>query len=187
MYQRLKTIFLVCLAVGILILIFFQDSARFDMSSFVYVDRRKIFGIPNFMDVISNLPFLIVGLMGLRFLQKNPQKEARCSWQVLFAGVLLVFLGSSFFHLFPSPKTLVLDRLPMTFGFMGLLTAFLAEFVDSRLEKWLLAPFFLVGVASVFLWYGMDDIRLYIWVQFFPLVILPIILLLFISDRHFSY
>ena len=30
-----------------------------------FADTRKIWGIPNFWDVVSNLPFLLVGMMGL--------------------------------------------------------------------------------------------------------------------------
>ncbi|MCB0391894.1 MAG: ceramidase domain-containing protein [Bdellovibrionales bacterium] len=183
-----KILVLLFFVIGSIFLLFSQSSDSYDMTSFSFVDQRRILGIPNFMDVISNIPFLIVGLMGLIFLKNHPQKEAMWSWRVLFTGVFLVAFGSSFYHLWPAPETLLWDRLPMTIGFMGLLVAFLSEFVDKNMEKWILLPLLILGVVSVVIWYVFDDIRLYIWVQFFPLVLLPVILLLYSSPySHKSY
>ncbi|MBI3575845.1 MAG: hypothetical protein HY083_09370, partial [Gammaproteobacteria bacterium] len=81
----------------------------------------------------------------------------------------------------PNNGTLVWDRLPMSVGFMGLSVAVLAEHVSLRLEKYLLAPAIVLGLASVITWHYTDDLRLYVLVQFLPLLLLPAILLLFDS------
>ncbi|MCB0357289.1 MAG: ceramidase domain-containing protein [Bdellovibrionales bacterium] len=173
--------------IGSFFLLFSQDPSSINMTSNEFVDQRTFFFIPNFLDVISNLPFMYVGLKAIAYLSKHPQQEAKYSWWVLFFGVLLVTFGSSFYHWHPTDHTLLWDRIPMTFGFMGLLTAFLSEFVDSRFDKWLLLPLLIIGVVSVLLWYFLNDIRLYVWVQFFPLALVPIILLLFSSPYTHKY
>ena len=86
---------------------------------------------------------------------------------------------SSYYHLAPDDNTLVWDRLPMSAGFMALLVAVLAEHLQPRLEKILLAPAILVGIASIVVWHATGDLRLYVWVQFMPLLVIPAVLLLF--------
>lgn len=177
-----RLVFLSILVLGSFIFLLTQEPDMiYSKASYVYADTRSYLGIPNFFDVFSNLAFLVVGVMGLLFLKQNPQKEARWSWRVLFMGVVLVTIGSSYYHWGPAKETLLWDRLPMTLGFMGLLTAFFSEFVDARMEKWLLVPLLSLGLGSVMIWYLTKDIRLYAWVQFFPLILLPFIMILFHS------
>ena len=144
-----------------------------------FADRRLILGIPNFFDVLSNLPFLLVGGWGLKYTFDNPQQAAPWSWRVLFVGVLLVSAGSAYYHWAPTNATLVWDRLPMTIGFMGLFVAMLCEYIDPKLERYLLIPFVLLGFVSVFYWHLFDDLRLYAWVQAAPLLSILVLLLLF--------
>jgi hypothetical protein len=37
-----------------------------DQAYHQFADRRELFGIPNFWNVVSNLPFVILGAVGLR-------------------------------------------------------------------------------------------------------------------------
>ena len=67
----------------------------------------------------------------------------------LFVGVGLTTLGSSYYHLAPDNARLVWDRLPMSVGFMGLLTALLAERISLPVSRWLFGPLLVVGAASV--------------------------------------
>jgi hypothetical protein len=98
--------------------------------------------------------------------------------------VILTCFGSSYYHWNPNNHTLVWDRLPMTVGFMGLLSATIAERVNLRFGiRWLL-PLVLVGIASVVYWNrtelaGAGDLRPYILVQFGSLFLLLLILILF--------
>jgi hypothetical protein len=43
-----------------------------DQSYHQFADQRTIFGIPNFWNVVSNLPFLAVGAAGLRRFRDDP-------------------------------------------------------------------------------------------------------------------
>jgi hypothetical protein len=157
---------------------------------FDFVDVRQLVGIPNALNVLSNAAFLVVGLAGLAALlgervRFRDQRE-RAPWVVFFAGVVLTSVGSSWFHLAPSLSSLVWDRLPMTVGFMGLLSALVTERVDAAWGHRLLWPLVGVGLSSVLYWSlteraGVGDLRPYILVQFYPLVALPLLLLLFPS------
>ncbi len=153
-----------------------------------FAARQMIGGIPHFADVISNIFFALFGLAGLYFCLKHPPEPAKRSWQLFFLGVSLVSLGSAYYHLWPDNATLVWDRLPMTIGFMGLFSAILSEYVDSRVERYLLLPLLLAGFTSVIYWHYSDDLRFYYWIQLIPLLVIPFVLLLFrgtYSHQHF--
>ena len=153
----------------------------------LFTDTRSFIGIPNCMDVLSNLPFLAVGILGLQVSLRRELGSARIAWIILFVGVGLVSVGSAYYHLNPSNKTLVWDRLPMTIGFMGLFVALLGEYVDKRLVRLLLFPALALGIASVLYWNWTDDLRPYYWVQFFPLLALPALMILFRNNYYYSH
>ena len=144
-----------------------------------FADRRGAAGVPNFLNVASNAAFLAIGIAGIALSLNRPVHGARMSWTVLFAGAMLVAFGSGYYHWAPDNASLVWDRLPMTIGFMGLFVALLSEHISERLEKLLLVPALAVGAASVAWWHYADDLRLYAWVQFMPLVILSLLVVLF--------
>ena len=119
-------------------------------------DERALLGIPNSLNVLSNAPFAIVGLLGLAAAfgwmgRPSPftDRWERWPYAALFAGVALTAAGSSYYHLAPDNARLVWDRLPMAVGFMGLLTALLAERVSLTAGKWLFLPLLAAGAASV--------------------------------------
>ncbi len=143
-----------------------------------FADQRALLGTPNVWDVMSNLPYLIVALLGLHFLWRARQTSAWYCWLTFFLGLGLVSLGSAYYHWAPSNATLFWDRLPMTLCFMGFFAAILTETTQASWEKRLLIPAILLGIAAVSYWHLFDDLRFYAWVQFAPLLCLPIILLL---------
>lgn len=150
-----------------------------DLAYHNFADQRTFLGVPNVLDVISNLPFLLVGLLGLRYSIRADLGAGRLAWIVLFSGVSLVSVGSAYYHWTPSNGTLVWDRLPMAVGFMGLFAALLGEYVSYRLPRWVLTPAVLVGIASVLYWHWTDDLRPYAWVQCFPPLTIPVVMVLF--------
>ncbi|MES9815190.1 MAG: ceramidase domain-containing protein [Candidatus Thiodiazotropha sp.] len=145
-----------------------------------FVETGRFLGIPNFFDVISNLAFLLVGTVGIAFCLKHHTGPGHRAWLVLFIGVSLVSVGSFYYHWSPSNETLVWDRLPMSIGFMGFLAALLSEYVDRRLST-LLVPLIIIGIGSVLYGHYFEDLRLYVWVQFIPLLTLPFFMVLFKS------
>jgi predicted membrane channel-forming protein YqfA (hemolysin III family) len=146
-----------------------------------FADQRCLLGTPNLANVLSNLPFLVVGWVGLRFCQTHLEPVRRLPWIFFFCGVALVSVGSAYYHWSPTDLTLAWDRLPLTLAFMSLVVALAGEFFDQHLAQWLLAPALLLGGASVAWWLWFDDVRCYGWVQFMPLLVIPLLALS--SDR----
>jgi hypothetical protein len=132
-----------------------------DQSYHHFADQRELFGIPNFWNVVSNLPFIAVGAMGLLYVRRDAITT------VLFTGLFLTGFGSSYYHLDPNDGTLFWDRLPMTLCFAAILAAVVAERVDAGAGAMLLWPMLAIGILSLLLWRWTDDLRLYAWAQFF--------------------
>lgn len=147
-----------------------------------FADARTLFGIPNFWNVVSNLPFVIAGAIGLRSLLHGPRSgvlpELRSAYAALFAGSVLVGFGSGWYHLAPADASLVWDRLPMTLAFMGFFVIVLGEHVSPALARRSLWPLVLLGAASVAWWRISGDLRAYVLVQFAPMLLIPALLLL---------
>ncbi len=153
-----------------------------------FADTRRLLGVPNAGDVLSNLALAAVGVWGLAFLLRRPDafvdRRERVPHLVLFAGVTLASAGSAYYHLAPDNARLVWDRLPMTLGFMGLLAALISERVSVRLGLGLLPPLLLAGLGSVAWWHvtetaGAGDLRPYLLVQAYPFAALLLLLALF--------
>lgn len=149
-----------------------------------FADTAKLLGIPNFWNVVSNLPFLAVGVLGFSTAGASPGKlpELKIQYMAFFVGVFLTGLGSAYYHWNPDNQTLVWDRLPMTVSFMAFLSIVIGEHVDTRLSRELLWPLLGSGIASVLYWYwtesrGGGDLRPYAIVQFLPMLIIPLMLL----------
>ena len=158
-----------------------QDPAYHD-----FADRRRIWGVPNALNVLSNAPFVIVGGLGLRRVLRRTRGAAweRAAFLILFGGVALTGAGSAWYHLAPTTATLFWDRLPMTLAFMPLLALTLGERLAPRAGPWLLPLCLAAGVGSVVHWRlgeaaGAGDLRLYALVQFFPMLAIPLALVLF--------
>lgn len=154
-----------------------------------FSDQRPLGNLPNFMNVLSNLPFLIVGGLGLHFVIANKDTLAskmKLAWLIFFIGILLTAFGSGYYHLQPGNGPLVWDRLPMTIGFMSLVAIIIAEYHSPPLGKKLLLPLLLIGFASVMYWshtetLGRGDLRPYVIVQFLPIVLIPLVISLYRS------
>lgn len=159
-----------------------------DLAYHNFSDKLGWLNIPNSLNVISNFPFLIIGLLGLyKLTSLNIQSENKFAYIALFAGTTLVAFGSSYYHLWPNNQTLVWDRLPMTIAFMGLFSIVISEFISLKLGKMLLIPLIVLGLSSVIYWQvtesqGQGDLRFYVIVQFFPILAIPIILMTFKSS-----
>lgn len=143
-------------------------------------DGRALFGITNAANVLSNIPFTLVGLLGLRFLA-GPSEPAvapdlRPAYLALFLGLTLTGVGSAYYHWAPDNRTLVWDRLPMVIAFMGLFAAMIGERIDLGLGRRMLIPLIALGLFSVLHWARVDDLRPYGVVQFYPILAIPVML-----------
>ena len=164
-----------------------------DPAYHAFADRRRLLGLPNALNVLSNVPFVLLGALGWRFLLTEGRQRAdgpltedweRSAFGILFAGIGLTGLGSAYYHLAPGNVTLFWDRLPLTIVFMSLFAVVIAERIGLAAGRRLLPLLLLVGAGSVLYWLlgelsGAGDLRPYLLVQFFPLVAVPLLLLLF--------
>lgn len=171
-------------------IVFFVPRIPQPQSYHRFADRRTFLGVPNFGDVVSNVPFAIVGVWGLAYLvglrgdrlsERFVDRRERLPYLVFFAGVLLTAFGSSYYHLHPDNARLVWDRLPMTIAFMSLVAALIAERISLRVGLGLLPVLLLIGIGSVFQWYwtemqGRGDLRFYAFVQLYSVLFLLIVL-----------
>lgn len=170
----------------------FMEPIPQDTKYHQFMDSKLILTIPNFWNVVSNIAFLIVGALGVLKLRTPDRLEIvsdiKFAYYWLFSGLILVALGSGYYHIWPDNQTLVWDRLPMTIVFMALFSIVIGEFVSSRLGKALFLPFIICGICSVLYWHftelsGKGDLRFYAIIQFLPMLIIPIILITF-NSKH---
>lgn len=174
-----------------------------------FADSRHLLGIPNVFDVLSNLPFIVVGLLGFVF-TLNPRSTIetpqRWAYAVLFAGLLLTGFGSGYYHLSPDNQRLVADRLPMTVAMAGFITALLCDRFSAKSlstparenpkparagdpSLWMLPLLLIVGIGSVIQWHlseqqGHGDLRWYALYQGLTIVVGIGVLLLFPSRKN---
>ena len=169
----------------------FVDPIPQDLDYHRLADARAFFGIPNFNDVMSNAGFALVGIFGViavagvsRHTLFVKPVDAR-PYLIFFAGVALVSLGSAWYHWAPSNERLLWDRLPMSVAFMAFAAAVIADRIHARAgNTWLLPVLIILGLSSLLYWHyteqlGRGDLRFYAFVQFYPVIMLPVVLWLF--------
>jgi Ceramidase len=148
-----------------------------DQNYHQFADQRTLLGIPNFWNVVSNLPMIAVGAVGLRRFLRDPARF------MLFFGIFATGFGSFYYHWNPTDASLFWDRLPMTLAFSAILATAVEERVSETAGRILLWPLLAIGIFSLLLWRWTDDLRLYAWVQFFPALGLLLLFVLFPSKH----
>ncbi len=185
-----RTILLIALSVILVAAVFFVDPIPQDPAYHAFAHSRLLQGIPNFCNVMSNIPFLMVGGAGLYYVRSKDHRgllpDLSMAYLVFFAGIFLTGIGSAYYHYAPGNSTLVWDRLPMTLGFMGFVAIIIGEHISLPAAKRLLLPLLIVGAGSVVYWHiteahGSGDLRPYAIVQFLPMLLIPLILLMYRS------
>jgi len=193
-----RVTFLIGLILFSLFALLFVDPIPQDLKYHLFADKRTFLGIPNFNDVMSNSGFALFGFLGLTTLSGSKrelifrdQDDAR-PYLIFFLGVALVSLGSGYYHWEPSNERLLWDRLPMSIAFMAFASAVIADRVHANSGNgWLLALLIFLGVLSLFYWHYTEqlqrgDLRFYAFVQFFPVVMLPVLFWLFPRYHYVS-
>jgi ceramidase len=182
-----QSMLLLGVGLSIIIAVALVDAVAQDPLYHLFADQRPMFGIPNFMNVMSNLPFLIVGILGWRIIASNAETvtpTTRLAWIIFFFGIALTAFGSGYFHLEPNNDSLLWDRIPMTIGFMSLVSVIISEYFSPQLGKKLLLPLLFAGISSVVYWahtesLGAGDLRAYAIVQFLPMLLIPLTIVLY--------
>jgi hypothetical protein len=169
-------------ALGGTVAAFLLPPLRQPESYHYFADDRTLAGIPNCLNVVSNVAFLVVGLMGLRLLVGRDQfidPRERAAYVVFFVGVVCTCFGSSYYHWAPRNATLAWDRLPMTVAFMSLLAAMIAERISVTAGARLLWPLVAFGAASVWWWRWSENLWPYMAAQYFSIFLIGWLLLFF--------
>ena len=155
-----------------------------------FADNSEFIKISNFWDVITNIPFIIIGILGLFKISRNRFPgilyDLINAYRMFFLGIILIGFGSGYYHFNPNNDSLFWDRLPITLSFMAFFTISLGESISTNTASKLFYPLLLIGVLSVFYWdftesIGDGDLRIYGLVQFLPILIIPLLLLLYKS------
>lgn len=184
--NKRQRIVLYVISVAALAACFFVKPIRQDVAYHHFADTLTLFSLPNFWNVVSNLPFAVIGIMGLKLMLSIRDFPLKQSYSWFFTGILLTGFGSAFYHFNPNNNTLIWDRLPMTLTFMSFLSAIVGNFIDEKAGRKLLYPFIAAGILSIVYWIATDDLRLYALIQFLPIVLILIILFLSQKHRHFK-
>ena len=153
-----------------------------------FIDDRTMLGIPNCLNVISNLPFAVVGVMGMWWLGRKRapggkggfvETRERLPYALFFAGAFLTCFGSAYYHWSPNDATLLWDRLPMTLAFMGLLAAMVAERIEVQAGLVLLWPLVIMGAGTAWWWRWTGNLWPYAGAQYFSIVLIALLLVMF--------
>lgn len=160
-----------------------------DPAYHLFADRRTLLGMPHFWNVVSNLPFLLVGAAGIIAFatrQMVIEAEVRFLYPALCVALIATGSGSAAYHLAPSNASLVWDRVGITLAIAALFCIVFGEHVSARVARRLFVPLVAVGIATVAWWAWSEsrmagDLRPYALFQFMPMLLMPLILLLYPS------
>lgn len=155
-----------------------------------FADRSTCFGIAGCFDVATNALFALAGLAGLIFLSSESGRHAfvdareALPYRLFFFAAILVAIGSGYYHLAPDNERLEWDRAAISLAMMSLLAAVLCERVNLAAGLRLLPLLFAAGLGSVAWWSwseanGIGDLRAYGLMQFYPMLLIPLLLRLY--------
>jgi hypothetical protein len=158
-----------------------------------FVDKRALCGICNFCDVISNVPFLIVGAYGIWAIGQLSESNflssgERFAWCLFFLGTFFVGFGSGYYHLCPNNDRLFWDRMPMCISFAGFNLALVEVLgIYEPSPFWQLTALFSC-LLSCYYWRLYDDLRFYLIIQFYPMAVaIPVFLAVEPRCTHMKY
>ena len=131
-----------------------------------FADQRTLWGLPFAMDVLSNLPFALLGAWGLVRLRDWHRPLARrvgfavqlpCDAQqplalLFFAGLIITALCSGYYHLQPDNAGLTVDRMGMLVPFAGLMGLAAADRISARAGQWTAVAVLVLGPIAVAVW-----------------------------------
>jgi hypothetical protein len=83
---------LIILAVISIVALYLTGRVPQDVDYHQFADTDVLFGIPHFHNVLSNLPFLFIGLMGISFMKRNDYTTLmfeKIIYSTVFLGLIL--------------------------------------------------------------------------------------------------
>lgn len=189
-----KWTIIICIALAAVIAVAMLPAIPQPLGYHNFADKRPLLSVPNAGDVLSNLPFIIVGILGLFFIltrSSSSTSTQRWSYIAMFAGLLLTGFGSGYYHLAPDNQRLVWDRMPMTIAVAGFIGVLLVDRFDAKVIA-IVPVLMALGIASVIQWgiseqRGQGDLRWYGLYQGMVMIFAAELLLMFRSrERNFQ-
>lgn len=184
---------LAVVAAGVAVVVFARPPVFQSSGYFGHADQRTLLGVPNALNVLSNLPFAFAAWFGLRRARGLAGPQRRAAW-ITFTAVGAVTLGSGYYHLAPDSAGLLVDRLPISLAFAALFAWILGDRLGARWTSLTLAPLLVLALATLWIWYGTGkldgDLRPYGLVQAIPMGSVPFLLALFpgeLDERRFGF
>lgn len=125
-----------------------------------FADTRAFFGVPNFLNVVSNVAFIAVAALGLFALRSTSFADAReCPpWGLFFLALAATAFGSAWYHLAPDNARLFWDRLPINLCFAALLSSVIAERCSVKTGLLLLPPLMTIGAGAAWYWLRSEEL-----------------------------
>jgi hypothetical protein len=170
---------------GLIILILlaiFLPSIEQNQNYHNFADQRVLFGVNNAFDTLSNLAFIMVGILGLVNFYNNQYIKISNSFSVIlnlfFISIILIGLGSSFYHLSPNDFTLVFDRLAMSLVFASILAMLAYLKISPRFGLHTLAELLILAPLTVLIWKFNGNLTPYVVLQFGGIILVILTLLL---------
>nr|XP_011458907.1 PREDICTED: uncharacterized protein LOC101307374 isoform X1 [Fragaria vesca subsp. vesca] len=143
-----------------------------------YADMRNFLGVPNTLNVITNFPFLVVGVLGFvlclqgGFFNISLPGEV-WGWALFYAGIAGLAFGSAYYHLKPDDSRVTWDTLPMMITLSSLFSSFLVERVGERIGLSCLFALLFIAFLSTAYERTCNDIRLYMMFELIPCIAIP--------------
>lgn len=133
-----------------------------------FADQRAQWGIACAWDVLSNLPFAVLGFIGLGRIGAAPAlgRTQRACAALFFGGLVVTAACSAWYHLQPNDAGLVIDRLGMVFAFAGLLGLAVADRISGRAGLGMAAMVLVLGPLSVQVWASSGNVLAWCVLQF---------------------
>lgn len=133
-----------------------------------FADQRTLWGIPCAWDVLSNLPFAVLGFIGLGWVINVPAlgRAQRGCALLFFGGLVVTAACSAWYHWRPDDAGLAIDRLGMVFAFAGLLGLAVADRISGRAGLAMAAAVLVLGPLSVQAWVASGNVLAWCVLQF---------------------
>ncbi|MDP3815191.1 hypothetical protein [Pseudomonas sp.] len=163
--QSLASFALCLFGLGLALAAILAPSVQQPAHYHAFADQRALLGIPHALDVFSNLPFLLLGLLGLTRLAQVLDPRWRSLALLMCLGLLFTFAGSSVYHLSPNDHSLLYDRLGMLVLFSGILSLATADRLGLAAASGVLLTVALGGAASLWAWRASDNLLPWILLQ----------------------
>ncbi|CAJ2675212.1 unnamed protein product [Trifolium pratense] len=158
-----------------------------------FADMRNLLGVPNTLNVITNFPFLVVGVLGLilalegGFFTISSQAEIS-TWILFYAGILGVAFGSVYYHMKPDNNRVLWDTLPMMVAYSSLFSSLVVERIGQRIGLGCMCALLFAAFTCIVYERIYDDIRLCLMFQLIlPLAIAAVAYMYPSNYTHSTY